>query len=78
MATSRLWRQVVTETIRDEFPQLMDKLSHQLVDSAAMLLAKDPRKLNGVVLTENVSATQFCPEFNQQQLTWKRHFAGAT
>ncbi|KIS66611.1 putative beta-isopropyl-malate dehydrogenase [Mycosarcoma maydis] len=54
MATSRLWRQVVTETIRDEFPQLMDKLSHQLVDSAAMLLAKDPRKLNGVVLTENL------------------------
>lgn len=55
MATSRLWRQVVTETIRDEFPQLVDHLSHHLVDSAAMVLARDPRKLNGVVLTENVS-----------------------
>ncbi|CCF50401.1 putative LEU2 - beta-isopropyl-malate dehydrogenase [Ustilago hordei] len=54
MATSRLWRQVVTETIRDEYPQLVDKLSHHLVDSAAMVLARDPRKLNGVVLTENL------------------------
>ncbi|SPO31339.1 probable LEU2 - beta-isopropyl-malate dehydrogenase [Ustilago trichophora] len=54
MATSRLWRQVVTETIRDEFPQLVNKLSHHLVDSAAMVLARDPRKLNGVVLTENL------------------------
>ncbi|SPO48246.1 probable LEU2 - beta-isopropyl-malate dehydrogenase [Moesziomyces antarcticus] len=54
MATSRLWRQVVTETIRDEFPQLVPKLSHHLVDSAAMVLARDPRKLNGVVLTENL------------------------
>lgn len=57
MATSRLWRQVVTETIRNEYPQLVDKLSHHLVDSAAMVLARDPRKLNGVVLTENVSST---------------------
>lgn len=56
MATSRLWRQVVTETIRGEYPQLVDKLSHHLVDSAAMVLARDPRKLNGVVLTENVSS----------------------
>ncbi|TKY88252.1 hypothetical protein EX895_002962 [Sporisorium graminicola] len=54
MATSRLWRQVVTETIRDEYPQLIDKLSHHLVDSAAMVLARDPRKLNGVILTENL------------------------
>ncbi|GAC95323.1 3-isopropylmalate dehydrogenase [Pseudozyma hubeiensis SY62] len=54
MASSRLWRQVVTETIRDEYPQLVDKLSHHLVDSAAMVLARDPRKLNGVILTENL------------------------
>lgn len=58
MATSRLWRQVVTETIRDEYPQLFDKLSHHLVDSAAMVLARDPRKLNGVILTENVSTRE--------------------
>ena len=61
MASSRLWRQVVTETIRDEYPQLVDKLSHHLVDSAAMVLARDPSKLNGVVLTENVSLLLNCP-----------------
>ena len=55
MATSRLWRQVVTETIHEEYPHLINKLSHHLVDSAAMVLARDPRKFNGVVLTENVS-----------------------
>ncbi|PWN49408.1 putative LEU2-beta-isopropyl-malate dehydrogenase [Violaceomyces palustris] len=54
MASSRLWRQVVKETIRSEFPQLEPKLSHHLVDSAAMVLAKEPRKLNGILLTENL------------------------
>ncbi|PWZ03875.1 putative LEU2-beta-isopropyl-malate dehydrogenase [Testicularia cyperi] len=54
MASSRLWRQVVTETIDSEFPQLKCKLSHHLVDSAAMVLARDPRKMNGVVITENL------------------------
>ncbi|KAJ3172364.1 3-isopropylmalate dehydrogenase [Geranomyces variabilis] len=52
LATSRLWRRTVTETLRTEFPTL--KLSHNLVDSAAMLLVKNPRALNGVVLTENM------------------------
>ncbi|KAJ7930056.1 3-isopropylmalate dehydrogenase [Mycena leptocephala] len=34
------------------FPQI--KLDHQLVDSAAMLIVANPRKLNGVILTENL------------------------
>ncbi|KAJ3215181.1 3-isopropylmalate dehydrogenase [Dinochytrium kinnereticum] len=52
LATSRLWRRVVTETIQTEFPTI--PLRHNLVDSAAMLMVRDPRALNGVVLTENM------------------------
>ncbi|KAJ7180388.1 3-isopropylmalate dehydrogenase [Mycena crocata] len=52
LACSRLWRKVVTETLAKEFPQI--KLDHQLVDSAAMLIVSSPRKLNGVILTENL------------------------
>jgi 3-isopropylmalate dehydrogenase len=52
MATSRLWRKVVTDTLTKEYPQL--KLDHQLVDSAAMIMVSNPRKLNGVILTENM------------------------
>jgi 3-isopropylmalate dehydrogenase len=52
LACSRLWRKVVTETLKEEYPQL--KLDHQLVDSASMLIVASPRKLNGVLLTENL------------------------
>ncbi|BGP37101.1 3-isopropylmalate dehydrogenase [Rhodotorula kratochvilovae] len=52
LATSRLWRRVVQETLDKEEPDL--KLDHQLVDSAAMLICANPRKLNGIVLTENL------------------------
>ncbi|KAL5508122.1 LEU2 [Sanghuangporus vaninii] len=52
LASSRLWRKVVTETLSEEFPQL--KLEHQLVDSAAMIIVANPKKLNGVLLTENM------------------------
>ncbi|OBZ76046.1 3-isopropylmalate dehydrogenase [Grifola frondosa] len=52
LASSRLWRKVVTETLQAEYPQL--KLDHHLVDSAAMVIVSSPRKLNGVVLTENL------------------------
>lgn len=52
LASSRLWRKVVTETLQAEYPQL--QLDHQLVDSASMLIVSSPRKLNGVVLTENL------------------------
>ncbi|CAJ2510198.1 Uu.00g060980.m01.CDS01 [Anthostomella pinea] len=52
LATSRLWRKVVTETMEKEFPQL--ELQHQLIDSAAMIMVKNPRGLNGVVVTSNL------------------------
>lgn len=52
LATSRLWRKVVTETMAKEFPQLT--LTHQLIDSAAMIMIKNPRQLNGIVVTSNL------------------------
>ncbi|KAF5096666.1 hypothetical protein D0Z03_001570 [Geotrichum reessii] len=52
LASSRLWRKTVTETIEKEFPQLT--LNHQLIDSAAMILVKNPKSLNGVLLTTNM------------------------
>ncbi|KAJ9073352.1 hypothetical protein DSO57_1017414 [Entomophthora muscae] len=52
LATSRLWRKVVSETIASEFPEVA--LDHHLVDSAAMLMIQNPTKLNGIVLTENM------------------------
>ncbi|KAG8721902.1 3-isopropylmalate dehydrogenase [Ceratobasidium sp. 395] len=52
LASSRLWRRVVTETMKNEFPNL--ELDHGLVDSVAMVMVQSPRKLNGVVLTENL------------------------
>ena len=52
MATSRLWRKTVAEVMQKEFPQLT--LQHQLIDSAAMEMVKNPRKLNGVIVTSNL------------------------
>ena len=52
LATSRLWRKVVTEVMAKEFPTL--EVEHQLIDSAAMLMVKTPTKLNGVVVTSNL------------------------
>jgi 3-isopropylmalate dehydrogenase len=52
LASSRLWRKVVTEVFANEFPQL--KLAHHLIDSAAMLMVKNPRALNGIVVTSNL------------------------
>ena len=52
LASSRLWRKVVTETLTKEYPQI--KFDHHLVDSAAMVIVSSPRKLNGVILTENL------------------------
>jgi len=52
LATSRLWRRVVTETLQKEFPQL--QFEHQLIDSAAMIMVKNPRALNGVIVTSNL------------------------
>lgn len=52
MATSRLWRRVVTETLAKEFPNL--ELGHHLIDSAAMLMVRNPKALNGIILTSNL------------------------
>ncbi|KAG1906964.1 3-isopropylmalate dehydrogenase [Suillus fuscotomentosus] len=52
LASSRLWRRVVTETLAKEYPQLT--VDHYLVDSAAMIIVANPKKLNGVILTENM------------------------
>ncbi|KAI8952039.1 isopropyl malate dehydrogenase [Xylaria longipes] len=55
LATSRLWRKVVTEVMQNEFPQL--QLHHQLIDSATMIMVKNPRGLDGVVVTSNRLST---------------------
>jgi 3-isopropylmalate dehydrogenase len=49
LASSQLWRRVVTETAK-EFPDI--ELDHMLVDNCAMQLIRDPRRFD-VVLTEN-------------------------
>ncbi|RFU28938.1 hypothetical protein B7463_g7384, partial [Scytalidium lignicola] len=51
LASSRLWRRAVTDLYAREYPQI--KLSHQLADSAAMLMVKNPRSFNGIVLMDN-------------------------
>lgn len=54
LACSRLWRRVVTETVEREFKSQGIEVDHQLVDSAAMVMVSNPKKLNGIVLTENM------------------------
>ncbi len=51
LATSRLWRAVVTELHSREFPNI--ELEHLLVDNAAMQLVTAPRHFD-VILTENM------------------------
>lgn len=51
LETSRLWRQVVTRVVSEEFPDV--RLEHQLVDSAAMLLLSRPVDYD-VIVTENL------------------------
>lgn len=52
LASSRLWRKVVSEVMEKEFPRL--KIGHHLIDSAAMLMVKNPRALNGIIVTSNL------------------------
>ena len=49
LASSRLWRKVITEIFAKDYPQL--KLGHHLIDSAAMLMIQRPTSLNGIVVT---------------------------
>ncbi|CZT42925.1 related to 3-isopropylmalate dehydrogenase [Rhynchosporium secalis] len=51
LASSRLWRKVVSGVYEREYPDI--KLSHQLADSAAMLMMKAPTSFNGVALMDN-------------------------
>jgi 3-isopropylmalate dehydrogenase len=51
LETSRLWRAVVSELHRREFPNI--ELEHLLVDNAAMRLVAAPRHFE-VILTENM------------------------
>ena len=51
LETSRLWREVSTQVVADEYPQI--SLEHQLVDSCAMHLLTRPASFD-VVLTENL------------------------
>ncbi len=51
LATSKLWRRVVTELHAAEAPEL--ELTHELVDSFAMNLATSPERYD-VILTENL------------------------
>ncbi|UTA55246.1 3-isopropylmalate dehydrogenase [Lysobacter soli] len=51
LETSRLWREVTTRVVRDEFPDVT--LEHQLVDSMAMHLLSRPREYD-VIVTENM------------------------
>lgn len=51
LETSRLWRRVVTEVVRSEFPHVA--LDHLLVDTCAMDLVRWPAAFD-VILTENM------------------------
>jgi 3-isopropylmalate dehydrogenase len=51
LATSKLWRRVVTELHEQEYPEIA--LTHELVDSFAMNLATHPQAYD-VILTENL------------------------
>lgn len=54
LATSRLWRKVVQTTVDEQFASHGVTVDHSLVDSASMVMVSNPRKLNGVILTENM------------------------
>ena len=52
LATSRLWRKTFERIMKEEYPHL--KCGTHLIDSAAMLMVKNPRALNGVIVTSNL------------------------
>ena len=51
LETSRLWREVTTRVVRDEFPDVL--LDHVLVDACAMFLIREPARFD-VIVTENL------------------------
>lgn len=57
LATSRLWRSTTTSIMEKEFSSV--KLTHDLVDSAAYSAVLNPRKFNGICVTENLMGDIF-------------------
>jgi 3-isopropylmalate dehydrogenase len=51
LASGRLWRKVVSEVFKKNYPEM--QLRHQLADSLSMIMMQDPRRFNGVVVTDN-------------------------
>lgn len=51
LASGRLWRRVTADVFSKEHPDI--ELHHQLADSMAMLMVKNPRGFNGVIHTDN-------------------------
>jgi 3-isopropylmalate dehydrogenase len=51
LASGRLWRAVTQSVFDKEFPDV--ELQHQLADSMAMLMVKEPKRFNGVIHTDN-------------------------
>ena len=51
LASSRIWRRIVEETIKREYPEV--EIVHQLADSATILMMMRPTMFNGVVLADN-------------------------
>ena len=61
LETSRLWREVI-QAIAPEYPDIT--VEHQFVDSAAMMLIKDPRRFD-VVVTANLFGDILTDEASQ-------------
>lgn len=51
LASGRLWRRVVSDVFAKNYPDLT--LKHQLADSLAMIMVKNPTAFNGVIVTDN-------------------------
>lgn len=51
LASGRLWRKVTSEVFEKEFPHI--ELKHQLADSLSMIMVKNPKTFNGIILTDN-------------------------
>ena len=61
LETSRLWREVI-QALAPEYPDII--VEHQFVDSAAMMLIKDPRRFD-VVVTANLFGDILTDEASQ-------------
>lgn len=61
LETSRLWREVI-QALAPEYPDV--EVEHQFVDSAAMMLIKDPRRFD-VVVTANLFGDILTDEASQ-------------